>query len=38
MAKDAKDSYEKATQKLAVSKNNSLNYKYIDRNEEVENK
>ena len=38
VAKDARNSYEKATKKLAVSKNNSLNYKYIDGNEEVENK
>ena len=30
VAKDARKSYEKATKKSAVSRNNDLNYKYID--------
>ena len=32
VAKDARKSYEKATSKSAISKNNLLNYKYIDEN------
>ena len=38
VAKDARDSYEKATKKLAVSKDNALNYKYINDNNKLENK
>ena len=38
VAKDARDSYEKATKKSAVSKDNALNYKYIDDNNKLENK
>ena len=38
VAKDAKNSYEKATNKSAVSKENALNYKYIDDVEKIENK
>ena len=38
VAKDARKSYEKATSKSAISKNNSLNYKYIDENKKIENK
>lgn len=38
VAKDARNSYEKATSKSAISKNNSLNYKYIDDNKRIENK
>ncbi len=38
VAKDARDSYEKATKKSAVSKDNTLNYKYIDDNNKLENK
>ena len=38
VAKDARKSYEKATNKSAVSKNNSLNYKYIDEIKEISNK
>ena len=38
VAKDARDSYEKATKKTAVSKDNALDYKYIDDNNKLENK
>ena len=38
IAKDARDSYEKATKKSALSSNNALNYKYIDDNKKIENK
>ena len=38
VAKDARDSYEKATKKSAVSKDNVLDYKYIDDNNKLENK
>ena len=38
VAKDARDSYEKATKKSAISSDNFLNYKYIDDNHELENK
>ena len=38
VAKDARDSYEKATNKSAISNNNALNYKYIDDNNKLENK
>ena len=38
VAKDARDSYEKATNKLAVSKENFLNYKYINDTEKIDNK
>ena len=37
-AKDARDSYEKATKKSVLSSNNVLNYKYIDDNKKIENK
>lgn len=36
VAKDARNSYEKATQKSAISNKNSLNYKYIDDNNKIE--
>ena len=36
VAKDARNSYEKATQKSAISNKNSLNYKYIDDNSKIE--
>ena len=40
VASDARKSYEKATNKLAVSNQNSLNYQYIDedKNKQIENK
>lgn len=38
VAKGAKDLYEKETKKSAISKSNSLNYKYIDDVEQIENK
>ncbi len=38
VAKDARDSYEKATKKSAVSGYNALNYKYIDEKQKIENK
>ena len=38
VAKDARDSYEKATKKSAISSNNSLNYQYIDEKKLIENK
>ena len=36
VAKDARKSYEKATNKSAISKDNSLNYKYIDDKEKID--
>ena len=36
VAKDARNSYEKATNKLAISKDNSLNYKYIVDREKID--
>ena len=36
VAKDARDSYEKATNKSAISNNDVLNYKYIDDNNKLE--
>ena len=36
VAKDARKSYEKATSKSAISKDNSLNYKYIDDKEKID--
>ncbi len=38
VAKGARDLYEKETKKLAISKDNVLNYKYIDDNNKLENK
>ena len=38
VAKDARNSYEKATKKSVLSNNNALNYKYIDDNNRLENK
>lgn len=38
VAKGAKDLYEKETKKSAISKSNSLNYKYIDEAKQIENK
>ena len=38
VAKGAKDLYEKETKKSAISKSNSLNYKYIDEAKQFENK
>lgn len=38
VAKGAKDLYEKETKKSAISKSNSLNYKYIDEPKQIENK
>ncbi len=38
VAKGAKDLYEKETKKSAISKSNSLNYKYIDEVKQIENK
>lgn len=37
VAKGAKDLYEKETKKSAISKSNSLNYKYIDDKKQIEN-
>ena len=34
----AKDLYEKETKKSAISKSNSLNYKYIEEQKQIENK
>ena len=34
----AKDLYEKETKKSAISKSNSLNYKYIDEQKQIEDK
>lgn len=38
VAKGAKDLYEKETKKSAISKSNSLNYKYIEEQKQIENK
>ena len=38
VAKGAKDLYEKETKKSAISKSNSLNYKYIEEVNQIENK
>ena len=38
VAKGAKDLYEKETKKSAISKSNSLNYKYIEETKQIENK
>ena len=38
VAKGARELYEKETNKSAISKENSLNYKYIDENNRIENK
>ena len=38
VANDARMSYEKATKKKAISKQNALNYQYIDENKQIENK
>ena len=38
VAKDARESYEKATKNSAISNKNTLNYKYIDENTKIENK
>ncbi len=35
VAKGAKDLYEKETKKSAISKSNSLNYKYIDEQKQI---
>ena len=38
VAKDARNSYEKATKKSAISNKNALNYKYIDDLKKIENR
>ena len=38
VAKDAKNSYEKATKKSALSNKNALDYKYMNDNNRLENK
>ena len=38
VAKGARELYEKATKKSAILKNNTLNYKYMDDNNKLENK
>ena len=38
VAKGAKYLYEKETKKSAISKSNSLNYKYIDEVKQIQNK
>lgn len=38
VAKGAKDLYEKETKKSAISKNNALNYEYIDEIKQIESK
>ena len=38
VAKGAKDLYEKETKKSAISKSNSLDYKYIDETKQIEDK
>ncbi len=38
VAKGAKDIYEKETKKSAISKDNALNYKYVEENNLIENK
>lgn len=38
VAKGAKDLYEKETKKSAISKSNSLNYKYIEKPQQIKDK
>lgn len=38
VAKDARNSYEKEVKKAAISSDNTLNYRYINDNERIENK
>ena len=38
VSNDARKSYEKQTKKSAISKENALNYKYIDDNKLIEDK
>lgn len=38
VAKDTRDSYENATKKSAITSKNTLNYKYIEDNKQLENK
>ena len=38
VAKSARDSYEKETKRPAISKENNLNYKYINEVKKIENK
>ena len=38
VAKGAKDLYEKETKKSAISKSNSLNYKYIEETKQIDNR
>ena len=38
VAKNARNAYEQETKILAISKNNALNYKYIDEKEKIKNK
>ena len=38
VANDARKSYEKQTKKSAISKNNALNYKYVDDEKLIEDK
>ena len=38
VAKDAKESYEKATKQTAISKDNTLDYKYIEEKKKIKNK
>ena len=38
VAKGARELYEKETKKSVISKDNMLNYKYIDDNDKLENK
>jgi len=38
VARDTRKSYEKATNKSAISNKNALNYKYIDEQQKIESK
>lgn len=38
VANDARKSYEKQTKKFAISKENALNYKYVDDEKLIEDK
>lgn len=38
VAKGARDLYEKETNMSAISKDNSLGYKYVNENKEIDNK
>ena len=38
VAKDARKSYEKATNKSAISKDNALNYQYANEQQKIESK